>query len=165
MMKKILFSLSLIVLLVSIAPAQRRKTSRSRTTKPKVVYIASAPKVVYVTVPAAPVESPIVEKAFAVGANSFSGHPVYVADVKRLLGRFEATGGGRNDIRVLIVDADGLTNFKNGNQFSTYFDSGNVTVGNFDVKLAGDKWYYIIFKNYYWFGGKAVTLKLQEFGN
>jgi hypothetical protein len=152
----------------SLANAQKRKTYRTRTIKPKVVYVEAAPKIVYVPVPAAPVETmpPVIEKAFAVGANNYVAHPVYVANSKRLVGRFQATGGGRNDIECLILDADGLTNFSNGNSTPTFYNSnGGKTVGNFDVTLAGDKWYYIVFKNYYWLGGKAVTLKMVEFGN
>ena len=101
--------------------------------------------------------------AFAIKANSWVTHPVYVTGTTQLEGRFNAQGGSRNDIEVYILDDDGMTNFKNGNSASTFYNSnGSKTVGDFNVVLSGEKMYYIVFKNSAWFDGKAVTLALTQ---
>ncbi len=159
-MQKIIVSIFLLTLLVFSADAQKRRTKRTRAAKPKVIYITRE-------APPAPVEpqAVVTEKAIAVNASSYKTLQIYVENFKRIVGRFEATGGGRNDIELLILDADGLTNFQNGNNFKSYYRSGSVTVENFDVSLAGSKIYYLVFQNRYWFGGKAVTIHLEEYGN
>ena len=162
-MKKILFSLCLIVILVSIAPAQRRKSSRSRTSKPKVVYVASAPKVVYVPVPAAPVEPREVTRSIVVPAGNYWVMPLNVpAQGFRVNGRFQAQGGGGNDIEMFVLDADGFENWKNGHTVNTFFNSGRLTVKSFDFCLAQGQ-YFLIFNNKFsWLTPKAVTVTFYD---
>lgn len=64
-----------------------------------------------------------------------------------MTGLFEAQGG-RNDIECYIMDEAGFTNFKNGHNAKTYYNSGRATVGNIHAVVAprGQN-YYVVFNN------------------
>lgn len=64
----------------------------------------------------------------------------------RVAGSFRASGGSRNDIRVLITDSDECENYLNGNPANVFYDSGPKTVGRIDVRL-NQGGYCIIFDN------------------
>jgi hypothetical protein len=64
----------------------------------------------------------------------------------RVAGQFRASGGAHNDIRVLITDSDECENYINGNRSNVFYDSGQKTVGRFDVNL-NQASYCIIFDN------------------
>jgi hypothetical protein len=66
--------------------------------------------------------------------------------VKRLVGNFRASGGAHNDIRVLVTDSDECENYINGNRANVFYDSGQKTVGKFDVNL-NEASYCLIFDN------------------
>lgn len=76
-------------------------------------------------------------------------------------GRFRAQGGSGNDIKVYILDEDGYENFKNGHSVSTFYNSGQVTVGAINATL-GSGVYYLVFDNgYSAISNKAVTAAIQ----
>jgi len=64
----------------------------------------------------------------------------------RAIGQFRASGGAHNDIRILITDSDECENYINGNRANVFYDSGQKTVGKFDVRL-NQASYCIIFDN------------------
>jgi hypothetical protein len=74
----------------------------------------------------------------------------YTFDVDRdgghIIGNFRAQGGSHNDIRVLIMSAEEIENYKNGNNTETYYDSGKKTVGRFNVNVPGGS-YCLVFDN------------------
>jgi hypothetical protein len=68
------------------------------------------------------------------------------ANLATLAGSFRASGGAHNDIRVLITDSDECENYINGNRANVFYDSGQKTVGKFDVNLRQGG-YCLIFDN------------------
>ncbi len=76
-------------------------------------------------------------------------------------GHFTATGGGRNDVEVFVLNADQFTNWKNGHQTPTYYNSGKVTVGDVEASLPEEAGaYYLVFNNNFsLLSGKAVLFK------
>jgi len=62
-----------------------------------------------------------------------------------VVGRFRAEGGS-NDIYCHVMDADQYENFKNGNEFVTFYSSGRVTVANLNVRLPAGI-YFLVFSN------------------
>ena len=64
----------------------------------------------------------------------------------RVGGGFRASGGARNDIRMIIAEETECVNFLNGNEAQVQYDSGPKTIGKFDVPLS-EGGYCIIFDN------------------
>jgi hypothetical protein len=63
-----------------------------------------------------------------------------------IFGRFRAIRG--QNIKVHIVDADGLENFRNRSQFLSYYSTGQVTVGTINLHLRPGL-YFLVFENFY----------------
>lgn len=104
--------------------------------------------------------SALSQPAFVVAPGRYVSWPFTVtADMRRALvaGHFEAQGGA-NDIRVIIVDPDGMENFSNGHEFREYYDSGKVTTDTLHVGPLAAGSYYLVFSNTYSIvSNKAVT--------
>jgi len=61
-------------------------------------------------------------------------------------GSFSAAGGSGNDIEVYIMTDMDLTNWANGHQSQSYYQSGRVTVGNISASLSSGN-YHLVFSN------------------
>lgn len=103
--------------------------------------------------------------AIALAPGQLWSHPLWVNPEwrnARLVGRFQAQGGGGNDVYACVTDSDGLTNFKNGHAFNVWYQTqGPVTVATIGANLPhGDSW--LVFSNKFSiFANKAVTLDLK----
>lgn len=99
----------------------------------------------------------IMQGSIALNAGYYWIIPFSLTDEATVQGRFSAQGGGGNDIYAYIVDEDGLTNFKNNNDFRFYYQSGKVTVADVSVPLVPG-YYYFLFSNKHavWYS-KTVT--------
>lgn len=98
------------------------------------------------------------ERAITVKAGGYTWFDYSFNQPTTLKGRFRAQGGGRNDIEVYIMDDDNFENWKNGNQANTYYNSGRVTVANFNVTLPKGN-YHLVFNNKFSvITPKAVTI-------
>jgi len=65
-----------------------------------------------------------------------------------LEGNFEASGGSGDDVQVYVLSEDDFVNWQNHHQAKTYYNSGKVTVGNFNVNLpSGSGTYYLVVDN------------------
>lgn len=63
-------------------------------------------------------------------------------------GHFTASGGLGNDVEVYLMGSDGFVNFQNGHSAQTYYSSGKLTQGTFNVPLPnGGGTYYLVFSN------------------
>ena len=62
-------------------------------------------------------------------------------------GSFQASGGSGNDIVVAILDSTGFTNFSNGHTVTTYYNSGQMTVGSINASLTASGEYYLLYEN------------------
>jgi hypothetical protein len=104
----------------------------------------------------------IVNGSFTVAAQQYRYWSFHVGRRgSSISGRFRAEGGGGNDIEVYVLDADGFENFRNGHTANTYYNSGRVTVGTINGRLAeGD--YFLIFSNTFSVvTNKAVTASIE----
>jgi len=64
-----------------------------------------------------------------------------------VVGSFTASGGSGNDVIALILDAMSFTNWVNGHQVNTYYNSGQVTVANINAPISTSGTYYLVFSN------------------
>jgi len=65
-----------------------------------------------------------------------------------LQGNFTASGGSGNDTEAHVFSDTDFANWKNGHESKTYYSSGRVTVGNFNVDLPdGAGTYDLVFDN------------------
>ncbi|HEX9678715.1 hypothetical protein [Nitrososphaera sp.] len=62
-------------------------------------------------------------------------------------GSFIASGGARNDIRVVIVDETSFTNWRNGHEVTTYYNSGQLTTANIQTNIPTGVTLYLVFDN------------------
>ena len=62
-------------------------------------------------------------------------------------GSFLASGGSGNDIMVAIMTEENFLNFQNGHTVNVFYNSGQLTVNNFDVALPFEGNYYIVYSN------------------
>jgi hypothetical protein len=99
----------------------------------------------------------IAASSFAVPPNYYQSFAINIPNnvpAGHVYGRFQATGG--DNIKVHIMDADALENFRHRSQFLTYYSSGKVTVGNINVNLRPGQ-YFLVFENFYsTFSNKVV---------
>jgi hypothetical protein len=102
-------------------------------------------------------------KAFTVRAGSFEGWAFVVPDFAkqvRVVGRFTAIGGARNDVEVYVLGKNEFTNWRNGNPTNTFYNSGRATVGDLNVALPdGFGEYHLVFSNKF----SLLTPKAIEF--
>lgn len=77
--------------------------------------------------------------------------PVVVKDDMskvRIVGRFAASGGTRDDIEVLVfASRDDFTNWQSGNEARVIFQTGRKKVGDIDVSLKNAGTYDLVFSN------------------
>lgn len=85
----------------------------------------------------------------------------YKAKNYQLHGRFEVQGGSKNDIRAYIFDRDGFVNWKNKNNYLRFYESGVVTVGNFDVTFNPGTYYLVFDNSMSFFSNKVVNLQMS----
>lgn len=72
--------------------------------------------------------------------------------------KFRARGGSGNDIEVFILDEEGYENWRNGHTAPTFYNSGRVTVGHFNLRLKPGK-YFLVMNNRF----SAVSNKVVAF--
>jgi len=64
----------------------------------------------------------------------------------RVMGNFASEGNGSN-LRIYLLDEGNFTNWKDGHQISSYYDSGNKTIGTIDVIVPSGQTLYLIYDN------------------
>lgn len=62
-------------------------------------------------------------------------------------GHFTASGGTGNDIDCYIIDEDGFSNFQNGHNANTYYNSGKVTQAKIGAANLPAGTYYLVLDN------------------
>lgn len=100
----------------------------------------------------------IVDKPFHVRQDSYTWFEFSTDGNQGIYGDFSVEGG-RNDIECYVLDETGFINFKNKNDFRSYFRSGNVTVEKLSGRFPQGN-YYLVFKNPAWFDNKTVTANI-----
>jgi len=98
------------------------------------------------------------EKTYVVEPGHYTWLEWNFDEVTRVAAKFRARGGSGNDIEVFILDEDGFENWRNGHRAPTFYISGRVTVGRFDVRLRPGK-YFLVMSNTF----SAVSNKVVNF--
>jgi hypothetical protein len=70
-----------------------------------------------------------------------------VGSAGRVVGRFEASGGQGNDVQVVVANADGFDNWRNGHAAQVLYQTGKTTVGTLNVPITQPGTYYLGFNN------------------
>jgi len=100
----------------------------------------------------------IVNGLITVNANDYESYQFSVpsgATNVRVQGSFTASGGSGNDVVVLIMGSTDFIHWQNGNQASTYYNSGQLTASSFDVPLpSGLGTYYLVYSNTFSIGSQ-----------
>ena len=82
----------------------------------------------------------------------------------RAVGWFMASGGSRNDIKVLILDDIDFINWENLHEVEGVYKSGKLTIGKIDVPITASGKYHLIFDNRFSeFSSKNVLAKVYLF--
>jgi hypothetical protein len=97
------------------------------------------------------------EKTFVVEPSHYTWLEWNFDEVTRVAARFRARGGSGNDIEVFILDEDGFENWRNGHRAPTYYNSGRVTVGRFDVRLGRGRYFLVTSNTFSAFSNKVVN--------
>ena len=113
--------------------------------------------------PPPPLIQPVVAgEARRLGAGEYVAWNFTLNDTRpcRLKGRITVTEGGSHDVDVVVTDADGYENFRNGHEFGTYFQQRRTSAVTLDVPLDGFKTYYLVVSNRFSvFTGKTVLFE------
>lgn len=111
-----------------------------------------------------PVSLSLVPNAFTIKASHYSWYEFNVSGQYRnayVSGRFEVSGGQRNDVEVFILDPDAFTNWQNGHSVNTWYNSGRITVGNINVPLMPGKYFLVFNNNFSILSPKAISANIN----
>lgn len=99
-----------------------------------------------------PLSTPIVQEVVngnvTVNSSSYAYYNFTVpsaASTIQVTGNFTVAGG--NNIKVYIMAESNFKNWQNGQSPSTYYNSSELTAGNFTVTLPSGGTYYLVFDN------------------
>jgi hypothetical protein len=98
------------------------------------------------------------EKSYVVDAGGYSWLEWNFDELTRVAAKFRARGGSGNDIEVFILDEDGFENWRNGHRVGTYYNSGRITVGRFDLNLRPGKYFLVMNNKFSAVSNKVVNL-------
>ncbi len=97
--------------------------------------------------------APYISRIAPQGINLRNGQFMYYSfdipeseDYGIVRGWFVVKGADRLDVRVLILDGTNLDNFRNGDSFSNYLDTGLRHWANINVRLPRGR-FYLVFDN------------------
>lgn len=80
----------------------------------------------------------------------------------RVTGYFAASGGSGNDIEAAILDDITFTNWINGHQGTSLYNSGKITVAEIDVSITMSGKYHLVFSNTFSIvSSKTVSAKVD----
>ncbi len=103
----------------------------------------------------------IIDGLVTVEPGKYVSYQFSVPSQATVSGNFTASGGSGNDIRVLILDETSYTNWINGHNVSTYYDSGQMTTGSIAANVPKGS-YYLVYSNMFSIAStKSVKTKVD----
>jgi len=102
------------------------------------------------------------EKTYVVEPSAYNWLEWNFNETTRVSAKFRARGGSGNDIEVFILDEEGFENWRNGHRAQTYYNSGRVTVGHFNVRLAAGKYFLVMNNKFSLVSNKVVTITFAD---
>lgn len=94
----------------------------------------------------------IVNGIIGVKARSYQSYPIFApsgATNAHVTGKFVASGGSGNDVKVAILNEQEFTNWKNGHQASAYYSTGEKTTDTINTSIPSGTQIYLIYDNTY----------------
>ncbi len=102
----------------------------------------------------------IVDGVVTVEAGKYVDYKFSAPNQALVSGNFTASGGSGNDIRVLILNETAYTNWVNGHDVSTYYDSGQLTTGSITASVPKGNYYLVYSNTFSTVSSKSVTTKV-----
>lgn len=78
-----------------------------------------------------------------------------------VVGKFLSSGGSGNDIKVYVVDDEGLANVKNRHRAKYYYYSDKVTAGSLNLRLNPGRYYLVFDNTFSIFSNKVVQSDIE----
>jgi predicted nucleic acid-binding Zn ribbon protein len=105
-------------------------------------------------------------KAIAVQPDQMWWQPLHVKNDwrnARLVGRFTAQGGEKNDIEAIVTNEDGLINWRKNNlrRPKVWYESGRVTEDTINAPLPTGQSYFVLNNRFSDFANKTVRFNLR----
>jgi hypothetical protein len=97
------------------------------------------------------------EKTYVVDPGAYMYVEWNFGEATTVSAKFRARGGSGNDIEVFIVDEEGFENWRNGHNAPTFYNSGRVTVGHFNLRLKPGKYFRVMNNRFSAVSNKVVT--------
>lgn len=105
----------------------------------------------------------IYDSTYKIGPGSYHYFPLSLPDVCTIQGGFIAHAGLGDNIRAYVVDKEDFKLFQNDREFKTYYSSGKVESGTFDLVLNPGEYYVVLSNTYSSFSTKTVQLQVSGF--
>lgn len=102
----------------------------------------------------------IIDSTYRVGPGTYRYVTIDMPCTGTIQGGFIANAALGDDIKVYLVAQSGFNDYKNGERFSSYYSSGKVEYGTFDVTVNVDNYYVIMSNSFSSFSTKSVQLEV-----
>lgn len=102
----------------------------------------------------------IIDNVYRVGPGTYRSVSIDMPCTGTIQGGFIANAALGDDIKVYFVNQSGFNDYKNGERFSLYYQSGQVEYGTFDVSVNPDMYYVIMSNTFSSFSTKTVQLEV-----
>jgi len=103
------------------------------------------------------------DSVYKVGPGRYTSLSVSLPNVCTIQGGFIASAGLGDNIIVYVLDEQAYGLYQRGDTVSTYYNSGKVEFGTFDLTLNPGDYYVILSNTYSSFSTKNVQLQVSGF--
>lgn len=107
------------------------------------------------------VRQPILDEMISVGPGEYKYYLITIPTTANVEGDFTAYGGSGNDIIIYIFDETSFTNWVNGHQVGTYYNSGQMTTGTISASLSPGRYYLVYSNTFSTFSTKNVRTTVE----
>jgi len=103
----------------------------------------------------------IIDNTYRVGPGNYKYVSFSMPCTGTIQGGFIANAALGDDIKVYLLNQNQFNGYKNNESVSTYYNSGKVEYGTFDVTVNADKYYVIMSNTFSSFSTKTVQLEVS----
>ncbi len=100
----------------------------------------------------------IVNSVYKVNPSSYTYIPINLQCTASVVGSFSAEATLGDNILVYVVDKNNFNNFQNSQSAQSYYDSGKVPAGSFNLNLQSGVYYIILSNTYSAISTKTVSI-------
>lgn len=165
------FLLAVFVGLILVAVSYVRSLNSKEATTPTVQtplrppdYQPRVQEPVQPPPPVVPIPEPpyvVMDGVATIAPGQFNYRTFKINIQRRLKGNFKGQGGSRNDVQVMVLSENDFINYRNGNSYRTYYDSGRATVGEINIILGPGRYYVVISNSWSIFSNKVAQVQLH----